>query len=81
MLPEDSSTGLAARRLAVHSDSISTTPRMPVASWLKLLQRGLDCIHDSRCFKERETVRTTERDEVESLRFLERLQAVWHGAW
>ena len=26
-------------------------------------------------------MRTTERDEVESVRFLERLQAVWHGAW
>ncbi len=54
---------------------------MPVASWLKLLQRGLDCIHDSRCFKERKTVKTTEGDEVESLRFLKPPQAVWHGAW
>jgi hypothetical protein len=49
------------RRLAVHSDSISTTLRMPVAWWLKLLQHGFDCIHDSRCLKERKTVKTTER--------------------
>jgi hypothetical protein len=80
VLPEDSSTGLAARRLAVHSDWISTTPRMPVASCLKLLQHGFDCSHDSRCLKERKTVRTTEGDEVERLRFLKPVEAVRHGA-
>jgi len=44
-----------------------------------LFQHGLDGVPGIRRGKERKTVKTTERDEVKRLGFLEPLQAVGHG--
>jgi hypothetical protein len=52
------------------------TETLPRAS---LFQYGLYCVLGSGCFEKWKTVKATERNEVKSLRFLEPLQAVWHG--
>ena len=60
-----------------HED-VSVDPRlMPRASHFQY------CLHDLlglRCFKKRETVITTEGDEVQRLRFLKPLQTARHGS-
>ena len=43
-------------------------------------QNSLDCVLGVRCFKERETVKATECDEVKCLRLLEPLQTVRHAS-
>jgi ATP-dependent RNA circularization protein (DNA/RNA ligase family) len=43
-------------------------------------QHGLDSVPGVRRIEERETVKATESDEVESFRFLEPLQIVRHGS-
>ena len=46
----------------------------------RLFQYGLDCVLGCGGLKEWKTMKATEGDEVKSLRFLERLQVVWHSA-
>ena len=45
-----------------------------------MLKNGFDHFLGSRCFKERKSVKATERDEVKSFRSLETLQAIGHAA-
>ena len=45
-----------------------------------LFQYGLHCALKTRRIEKREPVKATERDEVESFRFLEPLQTVRHGS-
>ncbi len=46
----------------------------------RLFQNGLDRLPGSRRFKQRSTVKTTEGNEVQRLRFLKPLQAARHGS-
>src|SRR5271157_5631161 len=45
-----------------------------------LFQNGLERLRGFRRFKERKTVKATERDELKGFRFLEPLQAIGHGS-
>jgi hypothetical protein len=50
-----------------------------ISGELGTLQYGLNYVLGGRCIEKRETVKTTERDEVKSFCFLEPFQTVRHG--
>jgi hypothetical protein len=59
-----------------HQD-VGIDPRMMACT--SQFQNGFNCVFGVWRIEKRETVKATESNEVESFRFLEPFQAVWHG--